>query len=210
MRVNAQGPNIPRNAYYQYLGIGIGAVELPMDQMLAYVAYGVMNKMQAGWAIQAMQEDANTALRSYGLDPASVGNQIIQNSAVGLFKYTKDMKSGITREMVKDQRWYNQIRALWMGYHTSMYAQWDIARQNNTSVIANNIARDFQAKFTGPNFGIYFLRELLASRRVDGTDKKSLLRNTVGDSDQWCKSRSAAGNSRYESYRKRTLCILPI
>ena len=166
MRVNAQGPNIPRNAYYQYLGIGIGAVELPLDQMLAYIAYGVVNKMQAGWAIHATQQNADTALRSYGLDPASVGNQIIQDSAVGLFKYTKDMKNGITREMVKDQRWYNQIKALWMGYHTSMYTQWDIARQKNTSVIANNIARDFQTKFTGPNFGIYFLRELLASRRV--------------------------------------------
>ena len=120
MRVNAQGPNIPRNAYYQYLGIGIGAVELPLDQMLAYVAYGVVNKMQAGWNIHATQQDADTALRNYGLDPASVGNQIIQDSAVALLKYTKDMKNGITREMVKDQRWYNQIKSLWMGYHTSM------------------------------------------------------------------------------------------
>lgn len=168
MRVNAQGPNIPRNAYYQYLGIGIGAVELPLDQMLAYVAYGVVNKMQAGWNIHATQQDADTALRNYGLDPASVGNQIIQDSAVALLKYTKDMKNGITREMVKDQRWYNQIKSLWMGYHTSMYTQWDVARQKNTSVIASNIAKDFQAKFTGSTFGIYFLRELLANRRVAG------------------------------------------
>lgn len=175
MAVNAMGNHIPRNAYYRYLGIGIGAVELPLDQMLAYVANGVVNKMQAGWAIHATQQNANTALGSYGLDPASVGNQIIQGSAVGLFKYTKDMKDGITREMVKDQRWYNQIKALWMGYHTSMYAQWDIARQKSTSVIANNIARDFQAKFTGPNFGIYFLRELLASRRVNGEPINGIL-----------------------------------
>ena len=168
MKVNAMGDDIPKNAYFQYLGIGIGAVELPLDQMLAYVAKGVVDKMQAGWAIHATQQDADTALRSYGLDPASVGNQIIQDSAVGLFKYTKGMKDGITREMVKDQRWYNQIKALWMGYHTSMYEQWDIARQKNTSRVANNIAKDFQAKFTGPHFGIYFLRELLACRRVDG------------------------------------------
>ena len=174
MKVNAM-KNIPKNANFQYIGVGIGAVELPLDQMLAYVANGVVNKMQTGWAIHATQQAANTALGSYGLDPGSVGNQIIQDSAVGLFKYTKDMKDGITREMVKDQRWYNHIKELWMGYHTRMYEQWNIARQKNTSVIANNIARDFQAKFTGPNFGIYFLRELLASRRVNGEPINGIL-----------------------------------
>lgn len=163
--VNEFNEKVPRNAYFQYLGIGIGAMELPLDQMMAYVAKGVVDKMEEGWNKHATQQDADLTLRNYGLEPSIVGSQMMQKAS--LFHYDKAMKKGITKAMVSNGQWYQRIREQWETKNTELFKQWDNERQIRTSAIADNIERDFQARFTEPNFGIYFLKELLASRRVN-------------------------------------------
>lgn len=174
------GKPIPPNMRYYFQGIGCSSVEVPVDQMMGYVAKHVLDKIAAGWNHHATQQDVDITLKRYGLDPATVGNQIM-NSAIGLLKYVKDMKRGITREMARDQRWYKQMRALWMAHHNYMYMQWDIARQENISRINNNIEKDFQEKFTGSDCGIYFLRELLANRRGGGDEINGTLEQIKRD-----------------------------
>lgn len=162
--VNEFNEKVPRNAYFQYLGIGIGAVELPLDQMMAYVAKGVVDKMEEGWNKHATQQDADLTLRNYGLEPSIVGSQMMRE--VSLFHYDKAMKKGITKEMVYNGEWYQKIRKQWEEKNNDLFTKWNNERQIRTSAIADNIERDFQARFTEPDFGIYFLKELLASRRV--------------------------------------------
>ena len=159
------GKPIPPNMRYHFQGIGCSSVEVPVDQMMAYVAKHVLDKIAEGWNHHATRQDVDITLKRYGLDPATVGNQIIQDS--GIFQYTKAMKAGILKGMVMTHTWYEQIRSAWMHYHTNMCEQWDIARQKNISRIENNIEKDFQEKFTGPDYGIYFLKELLANKRVN-------------------------------------------
>ena len=174
------GKPVPPNMRYYFQGIGCSSVEVPVNQMMAYVAKHVLDKIAEGWNHHATQQDVDITLKRYGLDPASIGKQII-DSAVGSLKYIKDMKRGITREMVRDHRWYNQIRSFWMYHHINMYEEWDIARQKNISRINNNIEKDFQEKFTGPDYGIYFLRELLANKRANGDEINGILEQIKRD-----------------------------
>ena len=161
------GKPVPPNMRYYFQGIGCSSVEVPVDQMMGYVAKHVLDKIAEGWNHHATQQDVDITLKRYELDPAAVGNQIIQDSGIKLFQYMKGMKVGIPKGMIMSHAWYDQLRSLWMYHHINMYEEWDIARQKNISRINNNIEKDFQEKFTEPDYGIYFLKELLANKRVN-------------------------------------------
>ena len=165
---------VPKNAYFQYLGIGIGAVELPLDQMMAYVAKGAVNKIDAGLSNHATDQDVKTFLNNLNMLPDEIGGEILRKSDVPLFQYTKAMKQGVTRDMIKDHRWFKIIQGLWMEHNAEMYTQWNIMRQACTSIIGERMAREFQQKFISPDCGIRFLNELLSYKRIDDNDKNKI------------------------------------
>ena len=175
------GKPIPPNMRYYFQGIGCSSVEVPVNQMMTYVAKHVLDKITEGWNHHATQQDVDITLKRYELDPATIGNQIIQDSGVKLFQYVKGMKVGIPKGMIMSHAWYNQLRSLWMYHHINMYEEWDIARQKNISRINNNIEKDFQEKFTESDCGICFLRELLANRRGGGDEINGTLEQIKRD-----------------------------
>ena len=172
--VAVNGTGYPKNAYFQYLGIGIGAVELPLDQMMAYVAKGAVDKIDAGLNNHATDQDVNTFLNSLNMLPDEIGGWILQKSEVPLFSYKKSMKQGVTRDMIKDHRWFKNIQGRWMEHNAEMHIQWNIMRQTCTSEIAERLAMEFQKKFISPDYGIRFLNELLSYKRIDDNDKNKI------------------------------------
>lgn len=172
-KISGTEDHFHQNADCHFLGIGCGTVEAPVNQMMAYVAKHVLDKITEGWNHHAVPRDVDIILKEYKMEPAAVGDQIIQNSGGPFLKWPMGGVGGIGG--------IKKIAASWMKYRTDVYTQWDTASRKNMSRIADNIARDFEKKITEKGYGIYFLREVLTGRRAEGDLINGILEQVKSD-----------------------------
>ena len=87
--------DIPKDKYFKYLAVGVGAVELPMDQMMAYLAKGTFDKMREGWSQHANENDVEQELNNLYTRPNMLGGKIINKSTTPLFSYSKGLMAAL-------------------------------------------------------------------------------------------------------------------
>ena len=166
--VNQMDGRIPKNAFYQYLAVGMGAIELPLEQILAYLANGVMQKMAAGWDRHAGDQQVQAFLGRLNTRPEDLSGNMLQKSSIPLFSYKKELKLNAHSRDIENGSLYQNIKSIWLGYHVQMYAAWDQVRQTCLEEVTKKLNELYRDMFKHPNYGIYFLNELFTSRVSDG------------------------------------------
>ncbi len=168
-KVALQDPNaVPRNAFYQYMVIGVGALILPLEQILAYIAHGTMDKMVQGWNKHANQTEVQNVLMSLHATPDEISNRISALSKIQVLEYHKGIGGVAKKQQIADKTLYNSIKNIWMSQNVSLYDAWDKAKNSCLEEIISVLDRSYNSNFQDKNRGIYFLKELISFRVVDG------------------------------------------
>lgn len=165
----------PKDAYYQYTVIGAGAIILPMEQILCYIAHGTLERLERGWDKHAQQRDVEELLQQAHMLPEEQASAIIGKSTVGMVEYTKGIGGPAKKQQVQDNSLYNRLQSLWLARNVQMYNAWDVAKNEKLEMIIQSLDSYYRRKFQDKDAGIYFLRELLASRVMDGAQLNGIL-----------------------------------
>lgn len=172
-KIAALPPNVPRDAHYRFMIIGIGALALPMEQMCAYVAWHTFQKMLQAWDCHPNQNDVQSWLARMQMDPASMRERILNKSTTPVMTYTKGLEKVVlgktpNKEDVVAGTLESALKGYWMNYNVGLYADWDKARAQVKSDIITTFMTAYRAAFQAPDEGIYYLKGLLADRVLDG------------------------------------------
>lgn len=159
---------VPRNAFYQYMVIGVGALILPLEQILAYIAHGTMNKMVEGWNKHANQTEVQNVLTCLHATPDEISNRISTLSRIQVLEYHKGIGGVAKKQQIADKTLYNSIKNIWMSQNVSLYDAWDKAKNSCLEEIISVLDRSYNSSFQDKDKGIYFLKELISFRVVDG------------------------------------------
>ena len=166
-------PVIPRDAHYSFVIIGVGALALPMEQMCAYVAWHTFQKMLQAWDRHPDQNDVQSWLARLQMDPASMRERILNQSATPVMVYTNGLEKVVlgktpNKEDVVTGTLESALKGYWMNYNVGLYADWHKARAQVKSDIITTFMTAYRAAFQAPDEGIYYLKGLLADRVLDG------------------------------------------
>lgn len=161
--------NAPRNSNYNYTIIGTGALVLPIEQILAYVSQGTMNMLRAGWDKHPQSKDVEEMLHIAPMLPDEQANNIIGRSTVPLMQYTKGIGGKATKEDVISGALMNTLKQYHMTQNVSLMTAWDIAKHQNMEQISTMLNNYYEKRFSDPEWGIYFLKELISARVMDGS-----------------------------------------
>ena len=167
-KVTKLDQTVPRNAFYQYMVIGVGALILPLEQILAYIAHGTMDKMVQGWDKHANQTEVQNVLMSLHATPDEISNRISALSKIQVLEYHKSIGGVAKKQQIADKTLYNSIKNIWMSQNVSLYDAWDKAKNSCLEEIISALDRSYNSSFQDKNKGIYFLKELISFRVVDG------------------------------------------
>ena len=166
-----QLPNVvPRNAYYQYTVIGTGELILPMEQVLAYISHGTLVKLWQGWDNRAQQNDVEKLLSQVQMKPEELAHAIIGKSETPLMQYSKGIGGSVKKAQVMDGTLYNTIHTAWLNHNVPLYNAWDKAKNMVLEFVIKQLYTQYRGIFTDKAMGIFFLKELLSYRVVDGKD----------------------------------------
>lgn len=161
-------PNtVPRNAYYQYLVIGTGEIILPIEQVMAYLAYGVMEKLKQAWNKHSQDSDVTNVLQKLHMLPDEQANSIESAAEVAVLQYVKGIGGPAESNDVVSGALYTTIKNLWMERNVDLNNAWDVSKNKCLSRILQDFDKEYDRLFQDQNAGIYYLRELLASRAID-------------------------------------------
>lgn len=163
--------DIPKDKYFKYLAVGVGAVELPMDQMMAYLAKGTFDKMREGWNQHANENDVEQELNNLYTRPNMLGGKIINKSTTPLFSYSKGLMAALAPfkkiECIQDGTFFAEVQNLWMAHNVEMFHQWKKYRQICIAEVITTFDDRYKEMFQNPKYGIYYLKELLSWRVID-------------------------------------------
>lgn len=163
-----QLPNTtPRNAYYQYIVIGTGEVILPMEQVMAYLAEGVMGKLETAWDLHPQAQNATDFLQKLHAHPEEQAQGIEGQAETPVMKYVKEIGGPATKTDVISGRLYTVLKNLWMERNVSLYIDWDKSKQHYLEQILSRFDDEYNRLFQDKDAGLYYLRELIANRAVD-------------------------------------------
>lgn len=170
-KVMALNETVPKNKFFQYLAIGIGAVELPMDQMMAYLAKGTFDKMRVGWNQHANENDVEQELKNLYTEPKVLGGKILDKSTTPLFSYSKGLMAALSSfkkiECIQNGTFFAEVQNLWMAHNVEMFPQWKKYRQICIAEVITTFDDRYKEMFQNPKYGIYYLKELLSWRVID-------------------------------------------
>ena len=162
---------VPRDKHFQYRALGIGAVELPMDQMMAYLAKGTFDKMRVGWNQHASAVDVAQELGNLNTKADDLAGEILQGATIPLPSYNKTLMAALAPfkkiALIQDGTFFAKVKASWMGYRTEMLKQWDTSARRCTARVVSDFEQRYRQMFQDPKYGIYYLKELLSCRVVD-------------------------------------------
>lgn len=160
--------SVPRNAYYQYTVIGTGTLVLPIEQILAYIAHGTMDILAGAWDRHAQQTDVEDLLAKIPMKPQELAGAIIEKSDVPLLRYAAGIGGKVDKMQVIDDTLFNIIRQYWLKRNVDLYDAWDKAKNIYLEFIIRQVRESYYAAFKDEEKGIYFLKELLSSRVIEG------------------------------------------
>lgn len=162
---------VPKDRYFQFLALGIGAVELPMDQMMAYLAKGTFDKMREGWNQHASAADVAQELKDLNTKADDLAGEILQGATKPLFSYNKILMDALepykNKTSIQNGQFFAKVKAIWRGYRTEMLTQWDTSAQRCTARVVGAFEKRYRQMFQDSKYGIYYLKELLSWRVVD-------------------------------------------
>lgn len=173
--VNKLADVVPRDAYYQYTVIGTGELILPMEQILAYISHGTLDMLWQGWDNPAQQNDVEMLLSQIQAKPEELAHAIIGRSEVPLMQYTKGIGGDVKKAQIMDGTLYNTIHTAWLSHNTPLSNAWDKAKNITLEFVINQLYAQYRSMFTNQNQGIFFLKELLSYRIVDGKEFNGVL-----------------------------------
>lgn len=173
-RVNAL--KVPKDMYYQFNVIGVGGITLPTEEIMAYISHGTFDLLRKGWDKHASQQDVERLLSMIHMLPQEQAQNIVSKSKVSMMEYHEGIGGRTDKGDVQDNSLYNVLKNIWMSNNVLLYDAWDEAKNKNMSEsIIKELDAAYKSAFVDEGKGIYFLRELLASRIVDGSAFNGLL-----------------------------------
>lgn len=161
---------VPRNARYQYLVIGTGEVVLPMEQIMAYLAQGTMERLERGWDKHPVQNDVEELLNGIHMLPEEQAGEMESQSAVSVLHYVEGIGGPVDKKNneIISGGLFNSIKQVWMTRNVDLYNAWDVAKNRSLERIIVQLDERYYKLFQDSDAGIYFLRELFSARMVDG------------------------------------------
>lgn len=155
---------IPKNAYYQYTVIGTGALVLPVEQILAYMAHHTFCKLETAWDQHADQKDADAFLAS-ALKPEEIAGKIMEKAKASVMKYQRKGAS-VNKNQVIDDSYFHMLKSSWLNRNVELYNAWDQAKAEYLEFLTNQINEKYSSLFK--ERGIRFLMELLSFKVIEG------------------------------------------
>jgi hypothetical protein len=174
-------PYLPRNTYYHYSVMNSATMGLPLEQLVAYIAQGTFEMLQKGWDKHATQDDVKDILNQIHMRPEEQADAIIGRSNVSLMEYHKGIGGKLNKRDVINGVLDNNIKATWMAYNVDLYTAWNEAKSQYLEYVIGSLNDDYRRKFKDKNCGIYFLKELISCRIVDGAGFSGILERLEND-----------------------------
>lgn len=180
--IRRDNSSIPENAYYQYTIIGTGALVLPIEQILAYMAHHSMKKIRSAWDRKAQQGDVEKLLNEVKMKPEDIAGAILNSSKVPLLQYTEGIGGKADKEQVINGTLYNVIKGSWMTNNVDLHNAW-IESMNNylANVIIKTLEENYENILQDGEKGIFYLKEILFSRVKEGQDINGVVERVTED-----------------------------
>ncbi len=160
--------SVPKNAYYQYTVIGTGTILLPIEQILAYIAHGTMDILAKAWDRHAQQKDVEDLLARIPMKPQELSGAIIEKSAVPMMRYSSGIGGKVDKMQILDDTLFNIIKQIWLKRNVELYDAWDRAKNVYLEFVIRQVRENYYSAFRNEEKGIYYLKELLDSRVIEG------------------------------------------
>lgn len=154
-RVSTFDGTIPRNANYTYNVIGIGAVNLPLEQILSYVSKKAFDKLVEVWDHEPKSLEVDQLLEQLNIYPSRQFNQVMANSKVGFITYQKKMLSPSKEEVINGTA-FRQIQQLWMARNVELSISLDYACNGVLSDLLSNFNGKADAMLLDPDRGLFY------------------------------------------------------
>lgn len=174
-KVNMMGDIVPRNANYQYNVIGMGAVNMPVEQIFSYMSYHTCEIIRRAWDVHPGQRNVEEWLAAMNMQPEEQANRILSFSEAPMMYYEKGTGGRVGKAEVQSDTLYNILKGYWMNTNVPLYNAWDEAKNRVVEEIIELFSREYRDIFTGSGKGVFYLRELLASRVENGDSFNGLL-----------------------------------
>lgn len=167
-KVSMLGEKVPRNANYQYNVIGLGAVNLPLEQIFSYISYHICRIMQKAWDVHPSQRNVEELLAAMHMLPEEQAERMLSLSKVPMMSYAKGIGGRASKADVLTDVLYHTLKGYWMNINVPLYNAWDEVKNKVLEEIISLFFREYKSIFTGNGKGIFYLRELLAARVENG------------------------------------------
>ncbi len=167
-KISMLGEKVPRNANYQYNVIGLGAVNLPLEQIFSYMSYHICQIMQKVWNVHPSQKNVEELLSIMHMLPEEQTERMLSLSKVPMMSYAKGIGGRASKTDVQTDALYHTLKGYWMNINVSLYSAWDEVKNKVLEEIISSFFREYKSIFAGKGKGIFYLRELLASRVENG------------------------------------------
>lgn len=152
--------NIPRNALYKYNVIGIGVLDFPLEQILAYVSAGVMAGIEATWMQTPSSDEIDEMIKILPLHVDTLCTRISEKMETGFLIYRKGMLA------VKKEDCINGVtdalgKNLLGTHRVDFYKELDRASNQVLETVLQGFKDKLEQKMVDADRGLFFCLKLL-------------------------------------------------
>lgn len=127
--------------------------------------------MRVGWNQHASAADVAQELKNLNTKADDLAGEILQGATKPLFSYNKTLMDALTpyknKESIQNGQFFAKVKAIWESYRTEMLSQWDTSAERCTARVVSAFEQKYTQMFQHPQYGIYYLKELLSWRVVE-------------------------------------------
>lgn len=179
-RVQKLDNTIPRNAHYTYNVIGIGALSLPIEQIMSYISKKAFDRMVEAWDNHPQSSEINQCLHDIGLYSDEMFSKYMSKIKGGFITYNKGMITPSKMEVINGTA-YQQIKNLWMSRNTELYPSLDAAGNEVLANLISDFRNVVKTIVLDPDKGLFYCNEFLSHVAGDKNDLNGLLQRIRTD-----------------------------
>jgi len=124
--------------------------------------------MQKVWNVHTSQKNVEELLSIMHMLPEEQTERMLSLSKVPMMSYAKGIGGRASKTDVQTDALYHTLKGYWMNINVSLYSAWDEVKNKVLEEIISSFFREYKSIFAGKGKGIFYLRELLASRVENG------------------------------------------
>lgn len=174
-------PNtVPKDALFQYNVIGIGAVTLPIEQIMSYIAKKSFDNIVSVWSNEPQPAHVDRLIQTLRVYPSVQFNDILAVNRVELLRYQKKMLAPNKQDVINGTA-FAQVKQLWMARNVELGISLDAACNEVLTRIINAFSHELQAMFEDPDRGLFYTVDFLGHVAANEGEINGLLQRLKTD-----------------------------